>query len=64
MGEWSCHRGGHSWRENGHVTEVITNGVRMVMLQRWKSLMEGEWFCYRGGLFNGEGSVMLERWPV
>ena len=22
----------------------------MVMLQRWKSLMEGEWFCYRGGL--------------
>ena len=27
----------------------------MVMLQRWKSLMEGEWFCYRGGLFNGGG---------
>ena len=34
MGEWSCYRGGHSWRENGHVTEVVTNGVRMVMLQR------------------------------
>ena len=36
----------------------------MVMLQRWKSLMEGEWFCYRGGLFNGGGLVMLERWLV
>ena len=28
------------------------------------SLKEGEWFCYRGGLFNGRGLVMLERWPV
>ena len=36
----------------------------MVMLQRWKSLIEGEWFCYRGGLFNGEGLVMLQSWPV
>ena len=26
--------------------------------------MEGEWFCYKGGLFNGGGMVMLERWPV
>ena len=33
------------------VTEVVT-------------LMEGEWFCYRGSLFNGGGLVMLERWPV
>ena len=24
--------------------------------------MEGEWFCYKGGLFNGGGMVMLERW--
>ena len=24
--------------------------------------MEGEWLCYRGGLLNGEGMVMLERW--
>ena len=24
--------------------------------------MEGEWFCYRGGLFNGGGLVMFERW--
>ena len=36
-----------SW-ESGHVTEVVTNGRRMVMLQKW-SLMEGEWSCYRGG---------------
>ena len=30
----------------------------MVMLQRWKSLMEGEWFRYRGGLFNAAGLVV------
>ena len=29
--------------ENGHVKEVA-------------SLMEGEWFCYKGGLFNGGGN--------
>ena len=34
------------------------------MLQRWPVLMEGEWFCYKGGLFNGGGMVMLERWAV
>ena len=48
-GKWSGYRGGHfigrrmvmlkrwsvKWRENGHVTEVVTNGGRMVMLQRW-----------------------------
>ena len=34
-GEWSCYRGGHKWRENGHVTEVVTNGGRMVILRRW-----------------------------
>ena len=34
-GEWSHYRGGHKWRENGHVTEVVTNGGRMVILQRW-----------------------------
>ena len=37
---------------NGHATQVVTNGGRMVMLQRW-SLMEGEWLCYGGGQFNG-----------
>ena len=26
--------------------------------------MEGEWFCYKGGLFNGGGMVMLEKWAV
>ena len=66
-------------RENGHVTEDVTNGERKVMSegQRWSvywrgnghvkevaSLMEGEWFCYKGGLFNGGGKVMSERWPV
>ena len=47
-GEWSCYGGHFNGKENGHVTEVVTNGGRMVMLQRW-SLMEGEWSCYRGG---------------
>ena len=27
-------RWSHKWRENGHVTEVVFNGGRMVMLQR------------------------------
>ena len=36
---------------NDHVKEVA-------------SLMEGEWFCYKGDLFNGGGMVMLERWAV
>ena len=47
-GQWSCYRGGQF------------NGGRMVMLERWTSLMEGEWSCYRGCQFNG-GS-MLQRW--
>ena len=34
-GEWSCYRGGHKWIENGHVTEVVTNGGRMIILRRW-----------------------------
>ena len=36
------------WRENGHVMEVA-------------SLKQGEWLCYRGGLFNGGRMVMLRR---
>ena len=32
-GEWSCYGGGQ--RENGHVTDVVTNGGRRVMLQMW-----------------------------
>ena len=39
------------------------NGGRMVMLQL-ACLMEGEWSCYRGGLFNGGRMVMLQRRPV
>ena len=57
--EWSCYT--VSWRENGYVTEVVTNGVRMVMLQKW-SPREGEWSCYRGGQFNGGRMVMFQRW--
>ena len=44
--------------ENGHVTEVGTNGRRMVISLRW-GLMEGEWLCYGGGQFNGESKIML-----
>ena len=41
----------------------------MVMLQRWFTLMEGEWSYYRGGQFkggriNGGRMVMLQRWSV
>ena len=27
-------------------------------------LMEGEWLCYRGGHFNGESMIMLQRSSV
>ena len=49
-----------------HVTEVVSlNGGRKVMSEV-ASLMEGEWLwtCYGGGLFNGGGMVMLQRWAV
>ena len=39
------------WRENCHVTEVVT-------------LMEREWSCYRSGHFNGGRMVMLQRWKL
>ena len=39
------------WKENGHVTEVVT-------------LMEGEWSCYGGGKFKGGRMVLLQRRPV
>ena len=35
----------------------------MVMVQRWP-VQRKKNGCYRGGLFNGGGMVMLERWPV
>ena len=47
-----------SWRENGHVTKIVTNGRRMVMLQKW-SPIKGPWSCYRGGQFNGERMVIF-----
>ena len=50
-GEWSCYRGGHKWRENGHVTEVVTNGGRMVIL-------------YEGFQFSAGRMVMLQRWSI
>ena len=39
------------WKENGHVTEVV-------------SLMEGERSYYRGGQFKGGRMVLLQRWSV
>ena len=47
------------WKENGHVTEVVT-----LMEGEWScygdgALKEGEWFCYRGGLFNGGSWFVL-----
>ena len=63
-GEWSCYRGGHKWRENGHVTEVVTNGGTMVILYGVVSLVEGEWLCYRGGQFNGGRMVTLQKWSL
>ena len=49
---WSCYRGGQF------------SAGRMVMLQRWSTLMEGEWSHYRSGHFKGGKMVMLQRWSV
>ena len=38
-------------------TEVVTNGGRMITLNKW-SLMEGKWSFYRDGQFNGGGMVI------
>ena len=46
-GEWSCYRGGHKWRENGYLTEVV-------------SLVEGEWSGYRGGQYWKENGHVTE----
>ena len=60
-GQWSCYREGHfnrgrmvilqrwslQWRENGHVTELVSVGR--------------ENCCYRIGQFNGGSMVMLQR---
>ena len=76
-GEWSCYGGCHHWRERGHIrgSEVVSlmegescgcgqfKEGRMVVIEV-AILMEGEWFCYKGGLFNGGQMVVLERRPV
>ena len=49
-----------SWRENGHVTEVVSLMERMVVTNE-TCLMEGEWSCYGGGQFKGVRMVMLRR---
>ena len=50
-GESSSRRWPVSRRENGHVTEVVTNGGKMVIL-------------YGGGQFSGGRMVMLQRWSL
>ena len=71
QGEWLCDRGGHYWRENdqvrgcqfrknGHVM-VVSLGRENAHVMVVVSLMEGEWSCYRGGLFNGGRMVMLQK---
>ena len=42
-------------------TEVVTNGGRMITLNKW-SLMEGKWSFYRGGQFSGGRMVISQRW--
>ena len=54
-GEWSYYRCGHfnGRKENGFFTEVAClMAGRFVMLERWSSLMEGEWF------------MLQKRWPL
>ena len=50
-------------RENSHYGGGQFKEGRMVDTEV-ASLMGGEWFCYKGGLFNGGRIVMLERWAV
>ena len=73
-GEWSCYRGGQynagrmvmlrrwsvSWREKGHVTEVVTLMEGKWSCYRVGQCREGEWLCYRIGQFNGGRMVMLQ----
>ena len=47
-------------RQNGHSTEVTSNGGRMVITEV-VTLIEGEWLCYRIGQFNTGRMVMLQR---
>ena len=56
-GEWSCYRGGASWREHDHVTE---ESVMWSANGHVASLNEGEWLCYKDGQFNGGRIVPME----
>ena len=40
-----------SWRENGHITDVVSSGRENGHVKVVVSLMEGGWSCYRGGQF-------------
>ena len=40
------------WRENGHITEVVSLGIMNGHVTELTSLMDEEWSCYRGGQFN------------
>ena len=55
------------WREDGHVTEVVTlteekwscyRGRENGYITELASLMEGEWSCYRSGHFK-EGKMVV-----
>ena len=52
------------WRENSHVTEVVTLVEGNWSCYRGGQFREGEWSCYGGGQFNGGRMVMLQSWPV
>ena len=41
------------------MTEVVSNGGRMITLEKW-SLMEGKWSFYGGGQFNVGRMVVTE----
>ena len=56
-GERSCQSWSVQWREISHYGGGQFKEGRMVDIEV-ASLMEGEWFCYKGGLFNGWGMVM------
>ena len=65
------------WKENGHVTEVVTlmegewscyrsghfNGA-IVVVTEVNSLIQGKRSCYRGGHFNGGRMVTLQKWSL
>ena len=77
-GEWSCYGEGQFngrsmvilrrlsifWRENGHVTDVVSLRMGENGHVTEVTLMEIDGSCYRGGLFNGGIIVTLRRWSI